>query len=182
MMGGELSIAFIVEEKGRVHLEEPSVAHLPRLHKVAEQFLKRLLDGGSYAYLWLSALTRKVIQDDRIANVSEWLHFQPERVAAQSEECFPRVPSMLNEARSDNPIVHELPDRPLEEGMVEQSGGAAERGDQAQERRGAYLSQPVSGASIDRRCACRTARRMGRSSLLDASGCPRSRTLCRRSH
>ena len=40
------------------------------LDEVVEDFLGRPLDGGSYPYLWLDALTQKVREAGRIVNVS----------------------------------------------------------------------------------------------------------------
>ena len=40
------------------------------LDAIVESFLGRPLDGGPYRYLWLDALTQKVREDGRIANVS----------------------------------------------------------------------------------------------------------------
>ncbi len=40
------------------------------LVQVVESFLGRPLDGGSYPYLWLDALTQKVREEGRIVNVS----------------------------------------------------------------------------------------------------------------
>ena len=40
------------------------------LDEVEEDFLGRPLDGGSYPYLWLDALTQKVREAGRIVNVS----------------------------------------------------------------------------------------------------------------
>ena len=54
----------------RGHLQEPGSRICAELDGVVASFLERPLDGGPYRYLWLDALTQRVREEGRIAQVS----------------------------------------------------------------------------------------------------------------
>ena len=61
----------LVKALGCEGISKSQVSRICRgLDEVVEKFLNRPLDGGSYAYLWLDALTQKVREGGRIVNVS----------------------------------------------------------------------------------------------------------------
>jgi hypothetical protein len=99
---------------------------------------------------------------------AEHVRAQFDVIAGMLGRQFLQVEAMLREAQDDLlaftafPIGHwkKLPDRPLEEDLVNQCAGAAEQGDQAAHRRCGCLSQPCRPAAVGRCGPGRGARRV----------------------
>jgi hypothetical protein len=91
---------------------------------------------------------------------AEHVRSQLDVIAGMLGRQFPQVEAMLRDAAEDLLAFTGFPGRALEEGLVDQSAGAAEQGDQAAHRRRRRLLQSRSPAPVGRSRAGRGPRRM----------------------
>ena len=86
---------------------------------------------------WVATMVRTIYQQPSPQEV----HSQLEKVVEQLAERFPQASPMLAEDGADVLAFTCFPRRSLEAGVVQQSPGASEQGDQATDRCGGHLPE-----------------------------------------